>query len=455
MFAITLLVLTALIGILAIILLPIAVLLEWTYNYTITSIETESTDLSIAMGYNIFTEYVEFFYLRLPYLYFYFTVNNISIINVNIKFFPPNVERVIVTEENPEQSSLNLVFPENQVFNSQDNSYDANNNIQNLETGNNFSESVISLKTSSSSPIDPYTPVGIIDTFISGMDDAFGFWTFTVSAAVLLMTTNTFMSMPLMLALLIIPIFVFITCIILSLTIKQFTKYETFIYLIGASIVSLFTSLMIYKKGKPKPYNQSANQEYFIEMMAINTYKEALKDIGLDISGVIIDYIFENEPVSKLEWSDLLNLVFDGALAAFSCKDWYHSLQLLEYASVVVPNYNSNWKDDILLLTGFSLLVTAALTIWAFGLLDVLPNANFVANTTNITQGESIYFTYTGSEKCNPQTYSWDFGDGTTSTEKNPTYIYKTTGSFTISVTVIDREGDFDIQTKTDYIMVN
>ena len=91
MFAITLLILTVLIGILALILLPIAILLGWTYSYTINSIKSEGADMSIAMGYNLFIEYVGFFDLWLPYLYFYFTVNNVSIIIVNIKFFPPNV----------------------------------------------------------------------------------------------------------------------------------------------------------------------------------------------------------------------------------------------------------------------------------------------------------------------------------------------------------------------------
>jgi PKD repeat protein len=47
----------------------------------------------------------------------------------------------------------------------------------------------------------------------------------------------------------------------------------------------------------------------------------------------------------------------------------------------------------------------------------------------------------------------WDFGDGTTSTERNPihTYTFKDTGDFTVSLTVTGLEGT-DTETKKNYI---
>ncbi|MFW9939406.1 MAG: PKD domain-containing protein [Candidatus Thorarchaeota archaeon] len=71
-----------------------------------------------------------------------------------------------------------------------------------------------------------------------------------------------------------------------------------------------------------------------------------------------------------------------------------------------------------------------------------------------MTQGNNVSFTYTGSENYCPQTYYWDFGDGTTSTEKNPIHKYETIGTFTVSITIIDRDGDFDTKTKINYIEV-
>ena len=47
-----------------------------------------------------------------------------------------------------------------------------------------------------------------------------------------------------------------------------------------------------------------------------------------------------------------------------------------------------------------------------------------------------------------PYTYSWDFGDGSTSNEENPVHNYNSTGTYTVTLTVTDAIGT--ICTKTD-----
>jgi PKD repeat protein len=47
----------------------------------------------------------------------------------------------------------------------------------------------------------------------------------------------------------------------------------------------------------------------------------------------------------------------------------------------------------------------------------------------------------------------WDFGDGLTSTEQNPTHIYSDSGTYTVSLAVTDPEGS-DTEIKNDYISV-
>jgi subtilisin family serine protease len=47
----------------------------------------------------------------------------------------------------------------------------------------------------------------------------------------------------------------------------------------------------------------------------------------------------------------------------------------------------------------------------------------------------------------------WDFGDGETSTEKNPTNTYTAEGTYTVSLTLSNTEGT-DIKTKDDYVTV-
>jgi PKD repeat protein len=52
-----------------------------------------------------------------------------------------------------------------------------------------------------------------------------------------------------------------------------------------------------------------------------------------------------------------------------------------------------------------------------------------------------------------PTSWSWDFGDGDTSTEQNPTHIYDALGTYDVTLT-IDGPGGTRSLTKTDYITV-
>lgn len=51
--------------------------------------------------------------------------------------------------------------------------------------------------------------------------------------------------------------------------------------------------------------------------------------------------------------------------------------------------------------------------------------------------------------------YLWDFGDGTSSTEKSPTHIYHDEGKYTIRLTVISVGGSQGLTEKSDYVEVN
>ncbi|WP_083702174.1 gliding motility-associated C-terminal domain-containing protein [Mangrovimonas sp. DI 80] len=59
---------------------------------------------------------------------------------------------------------------------------------------------------------------------------------------------------------------------------------------------------------------------------------------------------------------------------------------------------------------------------------------------TNITTGGNLQGGYT---------YSWNFGDGGTSTEANPSHTYGGPGNYTVTLTVFDIDGDSDVHTDT------
>ncbi|WP_300426116.1 chitobiase/beta-hexosaminidase C-terminal domain-containing protein [Methanobacterium sp.] len=68
------------------------------------------------------------------------------------------------------------------------------------------------------------------------------------------------------------------------------------------------------------------------------------------------------------------------------------------------------------------------------------PTADFTATPNKGTVPLTVEFNdqSTGTK---PLTYSWDFGDGSTSTEQNPTHTYTTSGNYTVKLTVTNAVG--------------
>lgn len=79
------------------------------------------------------------------------------------------------------------------------------------------------------------------------------------------------------------------------------------------------------------------------------------------------------------------------------------------------------------------------------------PIANFTANTTTISVGGSVNFTDLSLNS--PTSWSWDFGDGGTSTAQNPSHLYSSVGTYDVSLTATNSYGS-DIETKIGHITV-
>lgn len=79
------------------------------------------------------------------------------------------------------------------------------------------------------------------------------------------------------------------------------------------------------------------------------------------------------------------------------------------------------------------------------------PTANFTATPLNACVDEPVLFQ---NLTTNALTYSWDFGDGGTSSDPNPTYPYITPGIYTVTL-VASNNGCKDTIIKTNYITVN
>ncbi len=84
-------------------------------------------------------------------------------------------------------------------------------------------------------------------------------------------------------------------------------------------------------------------------------------------------------------------------------------------------------------------------------LIKKLPTANFTAQVTTVCVEEDVHFIDLSSHDVN--SWSWNFGDGATSSQENPSHQYSRAGDYTVSLTVRNDCGD-DTETKIEYITV-
>jgi PKD repeat protein len=84
-------------------------------------------------------------------------------------------------------------------------------------------------------------------------------------------------------------------------------------------------------------------------------------------------------------------------------------------------------------------------------LVYVPQGADFVASPTTGPAPLSVHFTDQSTGGIT--SWQWDFGDGSSSNEQNPSHTYTDPGTYTVSLTVTDSEGS-DTEIKNDYISV-
>ncbi|UUX93104.1 right-handed parallel beta-helix repeat-containing protein [Methanoplanus endosymbiosus] len=78
-------------------------------------------------------------------------------------------------------------------------------------------------------------------------------------------------------------------------------------------------------------------------------------------------------------------------------------------------------------------------------------NADFTANP--LFGAKPLEVTFTDRSVGDPYEWSWDFGDGSNSTKKNPVHTYTQTGTFSVSLNITNSTGTYSAA-KYDYIKV-
>ena len=75
---------------------------------------------------------------------------------------------------------------------------------------------------------------------------------------------------------------------------------------------------------------------------------------------------------------------------------------------------------------------------------DSVPTPEFSASPVEGYATLSVAFTDLSGPEAQIASRSWDFGDGTTSTDENPVHVYETAGTYRPRLTVTDADGDSD-----------
>lgn len=102
------------------------------------------------------------------------------------------------------------------------------------------------------------------------------------------------------------------------------------------------------------------------------------------------------------------------------------------------------YSDAGLALNGFQ-------ANWKCSFPNVPPVANFTSNVKKTCSGK---VNFKDQSQFGPTSWSWDFGDGNSSTQANPSHIYGQDGNYTVKLQVTNANGNHTV-TKSSYIVVN
>lgn len=115
--------------------------------------------------------------------------------------------------------------------------------------------------------------------------------------------------------------------------------------------------------------------------------------------------------------------------------------------------YTADGTYDVQLTVTDANGCTATLTRTAYIRLSH-PQAAFTYAPGQICVGSSVNFTDTSIPDTTLNSWFWDFGDGTTSTQQNPGHVYTVAGTYSVSLTVTNVLNCSDVETQVNIIEV-
>ena len=159
--------------------------------------------------------------------------------------------------------------------------------------------------------------------------------------------------------------------------------------------------------------------------------------IAIDSNGSGTDYMTTSENTSE-SGTYTLSITGDGIISAAESPSFHGIMNLGKNISVFTET------DSTPAGSGYNLMIGVKVS-------GSPPVAGFSA--TPLSGNKPLQVAFTDSSTGDITGWSWDFGDGSTSTEQNPSHTYSKPGRYTVSLTVTGLLGT-NVYTKTDYIDV-
>ncbi len=171
-----------------------------------------------------------------------------------------------------------------------------------------------------------------------------------------------------------------------------------------------------------------------------------LQEATYGIRGIITDSC-SGQAIRAMVWVNGYDQANDSSqvYSALPLGNYYKYMMAGTYnITFSAPGYKSKTVNNIVLNNGTATVANVQLSPLSS------PLAQFTGVQNDLCSG-LVQFTNTSMAA---QSYFWDFGDGSTSTEVNPQHLYSQTGTFTVKLKAYSCKGT-DSLVRTNYISIN
>ncbi|APH38533.1 hypothetical protein BHR79_02865 [Methanohalophilus halophilus] len=194
----------------------------------------------------------------------------------------------------------------------------------------------------------------------------------------------------------------------------------------------------------------------------VNVIVEVLKDTSTLVDTEPSGLVYRN--LNIWTGSRVYEDVIEDATISFSVNKTWLDENDVDSANIRLMRYTTEWTELPTTVTeededkvyytanteGFSNFAIVADTTSAPVTEPVDTEAEFTATPVEGQSPLEVKFTF---ESDNADSWLWEFGDGNTSNQQNPTHTYEESGTYTVVLTV-EGEGGVDVVEKTDLITV-